>query len=79
MKYGVTYPERLRNLCIENGWFSSGDPKLERILFANENGFNIIQISAIIFVTTEGVLESSIYSALVRERKFYLASVSSDV
>ena len=80
MNYEVTYPERLRNLCIENGWFSSGDfLQFEKLFYANENGLDLKQISAIIWVCSDGIPYSSIYSSLRRERKIYIASVSSDV
>lgn len=80
MNFVVTYPSRLRRLCIENDWFSSGDfLQFDKLLFANENGFNLNQIATIIWVFSEDVSYSSIYSVLLRERKFYLASLSSDV
>ena len=80
MNYEVTYPERLRNLCIENGWFSSGDfSQYEKLFFANENGFELMQIATIIWLCSDGIPYGNIYSALCRERKLYINSVMTDV
>ena len=50
-KYSVTTPWRLRELCIENDWFTSGDIRqYEKLFQANEEEYAITAIATIIWI-----------------------------
>ena len=50
-EYSVTNPTRLRMLCIENDWFTSGDIRqYEKLFEANENNFSVVEIATIIWI-----------------------------
>ena len=50
-KYSVTTPSRLRQLCIDNNWFTNGDIDQYMKLFqANEENYAITEIALIIWI-----------------------------
>ena len=50
-KYTVTSPEELRNLCIENDWFTCGtNRQYDKLFYANENACPIEEIATIIWL-----------------------------
>lgn len=46
--------ERLKELCIENNWFTRGsDEQFDKLLYANENGCPIEEIATIIWLCSD--------------------------
>jgi hypothetical protein len=53
-KYGVTTPEKLRMLCIENDWFTCGSNRqYEKMFQANELLAPIEEIATIIWLCSD--------------------------
>lgn len=53
-KYSVTNLEALRNLCIENNWFTCGtNRQYDKLFYANENGCPIEEIATIIWLCSD--------------------------
>lgn len=53
-KYSVTNPEELRNLCIQNDWFTRGtNRQYDKLFYANENGCPIEEIATIIWLCSD--------------------------
>lgn len=45
---------KLKQLCIENGWFTCGtNHQYEKLFYANEKGFSIEEIAAIIWLCSD--------------------------
>lgn len=45
---------KLKQLCIENGWFDCGtNQQYEKLFYANEKGFSIEEIAAIIWLCSD--------------------------
>lgn len=64
-KYSVCSPEKLRNLCIENGWFTCGDySQYEKLFYANEHGFSLEEIAIILWLCSDDCLLSNILNVL---------------
>ena len=53
-KYSVTTTWELRELCIENNWFTCGSiGQYEKLFYANENGCPIEEIATIIWLCSD--------------------------
>lgn len=47
--------EKLRQLCIENGWFTCGtNHQYEKLFYANEMGCPIAEIASMIWLCSDG-------------------------
>lgn len=72
--YTVTTFGRLKDLCIENEWFTCGDcEQYSKLFYANENGATIAEIATIIWLCSdENVRRSDILNELKKARKEFL-------
>lgn len=72
-QYSVTTPENLRQLCIEQNWFTCGtNAQYEKLFYANENGCSITGIAVIIWTCSDNEAEfNDILSALEYARESY--------
>lgn len=53
-KYSVTTTWELRELCINNNWFTCGtNRQYEKLFYANENGCPIEEIATIIWLCSD--------------------------
>ena len=53
-KYSVTTTWELRELCIENNWFTCGSiGQYEKLFYANEHGCPIEEIATIIWLCSD--------------------------
>ena len=53
-EYTVTFPERLRALCIKNNWFTCGtNRQYEKLFYANESRATLDEIATIIWVCSD--------------------------
>ncbi len=65
-KYTVAHSETLRELCIRNGWFTSGTSRqFEKLFFANSHGWPLDSIALIIWLCTEDVTIDETRDALL--------------
>jgi len=68
-EYSVTTTSRLRQLCIDNNWFHSGDiTQYEKLFYANENNFSITEIALIIWLCSDGHERKDILQKLLQEK-----------
>ena len=53
-KYSVTTTQELRQLCIDNDWFTCGTiEQYDKLFYANENGCPIGEIATIIWLCSD--------------------------
>lgn len=76
-QYSVTTTWRLRDLCIDNNWFTCGSiGQYEKLFYANENGCPIEEIATIIWVCSdEECRRADVLDILVRAFKEYQMNV----
>ena len=77
MTYTVTTTTKLRQLCIDNNWFTSGDiNQYEKLFYANENGFSISEIATIIWICSgEEHKKKDIETTLRLSRREYVTNI----
>ncbi len=74
MKYGVTTPEKLNELCIKNEWFTGCTvSQYQKLHLANEHCWPIEEIAALIWMLPTGWIRENILKELKKERDKYLA------
>ena len=76
-KYSVTTNWELRQLCIDNDWFTCGTcEQYEKLFYANENGCPIEEIATIIWLCSdENCRRLDVLDILVDIHKLHVLSV----
>lgn len=80
LSVSVTSSIILRDLCINNNWFTCGScEQYDKLFYANENGATIAEIATIIWLCSDdNIRRSDILFELKKERKRYLKNLNSD-
>lgn len=70
----VTTSARLRQVCVDNNWFTCGtNEQYAKMFYANENGCPIKELATIIWpCSNEDVRRIDVLNTLNEERKKYL-------
>ena len=77
MKYGVTTPKKLNELCIKNEWFTGCTvSQYQKLHLANEHCWPIEEIAALIWMLPTGWIKENILKELKKERDKYLAEAA---
>lgn len=76
-KYSVTTTWELRELCIENNWFTCGSiGQYEKLFYANEHGCPIEEIATIIWLCSdEDCRRMDVLNILVEKHKEHVMNV----
>lgn len=76
-KYSVTTTWELRELCINNNWFTCGTvEQYEKLFYANENGCPIEEIATIIWLCSdEECRRLDVLDILIDIHKLHILSV----
>lgn len=79
-KYSVTTTWKLRELCIENNWFTCGSIRqYDKLFYANENGCPIEEIATIIWLCSdEDCRRLDVLDILCEAHKEHVMSVIED-
>ena len=76
-KYSVTTAWELRQLCIDNDWFSCGTiEQYDKLFYANENGCPIEEIATIIWLcSNEDCRRADVLDILTEVHKLHKLDV----
>ena len=76
-KFSVTTTWKLRELCIENNWFTCGSIRqYEKLFYANENGCPIEEIATIIWLCSdENCRRADVLDILIDAHKMHKLDV----
>lgn len=80
--YAVTSPDKLRQLCINNDWFTCGDTDQYEMLFdANRKSASLDEMATIIYICSDATKHSKrdILSKLAKSRKEYILESGGDM
>lgn len=80
IKYSVTYPWNLRDLCVKNDWFTCGSiDQYDKLFYANENGCPIEEIATIIWLcSSEETRRADVLDILIEAHKEHILQVIDD-
>lgn len=74
-KYSITYPEKLRCLCIREDWFTCGSTRqYEKMFQMNENGAKLRDIAIVIWICSDEVELDDVIEKLHEIREEYIAN-----
>lgn len=75
MKYSITYPDMLRELCIRENWFTCGNTRQYQKLFEmNDEKCPLADIAVVIWICSNDVPRSEIVKKLNQVRTEYMAA-----
>lgn len=75
--YVITTPGKLRQLCIDENWFTSGsNEQYGKLFYANANGCPMEEIATIIWVCSSNADRSGILATLKLEQERYHQAIS---
>lgn len=78
MNYTVGNNEELRNLCIEENWFTHGSiQQYEKLFYANQNQFPFEEIVTIIWLCSDDKREN-IRQRLIQFNDYYREFIEED-